>query len=54
MTLSRRVLAAVALMVLMLLTFAGGAALGHSLSHNDHDSRPAAGGSWYGTTFALI
>jgi hypothetical protein len=54
MTSSRRVLVAVALMVLMLLTLAGSAALGHSWLRSDHNPRPAAGGSWYGASFALI
>jgi hypothetical protein len=54
MTISRRALAAVVLMVLVLLTMAGIVTLGHSWSHGDRNARPAAGGSWYGTSFALI
>ena len=54
MTISRRALAVLALMVLMLLTLAGGAVLGHSWVRSDHNTRPAAGGSWYGESFALI
>ena len=54
MTISRRALAAIALMVLMLLTVAGVVAFGHSWSRGDHTTRPAAGGSWYTASFALI
>jgi hypothetical protein len=54
MTISRRALAAVALMLLMLLTVAGIVALGHSWPRGDRNARPAAGGSWYGASFALI
>jgi hypothetical protein len=54
MTISRRAVALLALVVLMLLTLAGGAAFGHSWVRSDHNTRPAAGGSWYHEPFALI